>query len=86
MTAARGDKLCQDSMMKLKVQTSACVCVCVLARCARVFYVGTSLIEPLHSSQSDVETARQATAVFSTVSESWKLPRPVRDSPRPWPD
>ena len=29
VTAARGDKLCQDSMMKLKVQTSACVCVCV---------------------------------------------------------
>uniref|UniRef100_A0A3Q3X625 PID domain-containing protein n=1 Tax=Mola mola TaxID=94237 RepID=A0A3Q3X625_MOLML len=26
VTAARGDKLCQDSMMKLKVQTSACAC------------------------------------------------------------
>lgn len=31
VTAARGDKLCQDSMMKLKVQTCVCVClfVCV---------------------------------------------------------
>lgn len=27
VTAARGDKLCQDSMMKLKVQTSLCVCL-----------------------------------------------------------
>lgn len=27
VTAARGDKLCQDSMMKLKVQTSVCVCL-----------------------------------------------------------
>lgn len=30
VTAARGDKLCQDSMMKLKVRTSGRLCVCVL--------------------------------------------------------
>lgn len=26
VTAARGDKLCQDSMMKLKVQIYVCAC------------------------------------------------------------
>lgn len=53
VTAARGDKLCQDSMMKLKVQTSVCVSVSV----------GTSFIEPLHS--SDLEKACTGMTVLS---------------------
>lgn len=59
VTAARGDKLCQDSMMKLKVQTSGhlqmCVCVCVCG----------DIIEPLHSSHSYLEKTCSAMSVLS---------------------
>lgn len=71
VTAARGDKLCQDSMMKLKVQrllfVNVCVCVC------------GDIVEPLHSSQSDLGKACSGMSVLS-VSESWELPLPVHDS------
>lgn len=49
VTAARGDKLCQDSMMKLKV----CVCVC------------GDITESLHSSQSDLGKACSGMSVLS---------------------
>ena len=37
------------------------------------------IIEPLHSSQSDLGKACSGMSVLS-VSESWELPRPVHDS------
>lgn len=69
VTAARGDKLCQDSMMKLKVQTSVCVCVSVS--------VGTSFIEPL---QSQIWKRHARAWLYCLLSESWELPCPVYDS------
>lgn len=56
VTAARGDKLCQDSMMKLKVQTAVCVCVYVC-----------DITEHLHSSQSDLVKACSDMAVLPVV-------------------
>lgn len=48
------------------------VCVCVS--------VGTSFIEPLHSSQSDFKIRRAQPWLYCVLNESWELSSSVFDS------
>lgn len=72
VTAARGDKLCQDSMMKLKVQTSGHLQMCVCVS------VGTSLSLFTHLIHIWKRHARLC--LYCLLNESWELCCPLYDS------